>query len=82
LKLTPQISYKLIETIGEERINAVYEVMKSRPVSFSTLKFMIRRKKIMEGLKEGKRIKEVMAENKVSKMTIYRILKSGEKSNA
>ncbi len=81
MKLIPEISSKLIEILGEDRINMVYELMKSKPVSFSTLRFMLKRKKIMLEISDGKSVKDIIKAYNLSKMTIYRLIKNNGKNN-
>lgn len=80
MKLTPEISIKLIEILGEEKINKMHELIKSKPVSFSTLRFMIRREKILEDIRLGKSIKDLVNKHHISKMTIYRLIKNNVKN--
>lgn len=82
MKLIPEISLKLVEILGEDKINEVYEVVKSKPVSFSTLRFMLRRQKILKEIGSGKRVKDIINEYHMSKMTVYRLIKSNGKNNS
>ncbi len=81
MKLIPELSNRLIEILGEDRINQIFELVKSKPVSFSTLKFMIRRKNILKDIRDGKSVTEIVKQYGLSKMTVYRLIKNNGKSN-
>ena len=76
--MTDNLKYKyksVINTIGEEKVNELYNLLGSEKISMATLHRFITREKIIISLSEKKSVSRLAMDNGVSKMTIYRQLK-------
>ncbi|MCC7158218.1 MAG: helix-turn-helix domain-containing protein [Ignavibacteria bacterium] len=69
------ITYKLIDLLGKEKIEEAYNIVKSYPVSFSLLRKTIIHDEIKNDVYSGSSINDVVKKHKVSRMTVYRIIK-------
>lgn len=75
MKPNPDITYKLIDLLGREKIEEVYNLVKSYPVSFSHLMKTIIHDEIKNDVYAGSSIKDTVIKYNVSRMTVYRIIK-------
>lgn len=69
----------LIRVLGEEKIEKAYFILRSMKISFATMRNFIRNQKIMNSIKEGIPPDKIASTNGVSKMTVYRHLKTVRK---
>ena len=71
-----QEKYKrIIEVLGEEKVDDMYYFLGSEKISFATLKRIMHQNKLRELAAGKKPITQVAKENGVSAKTIYRLLK-------
>lgn len=67
--------HSVIDTIGEQKVQELYQLLGPERISMATLQRIIAREKISNALNERKKVSHVATENKVSRMTIYRQMK-------
>jgi DNA invertase Pin-like site-specific DNA recombinase len=65
----------IIEILGEQKLNRLYEILGSEKLSVAALKKYLESNRIKESLNFSKPISRIASENGVSKMTIYRYLR-------
>ena len=66
----------VIDTIGEQKVKELYDLLGSEKISMATLQKIIVKEKIATSLKDKKTVSRVAAEIGVSRMTIYRQLRA------
>ena len=75
MKPNPDITYKLIDLLGKEKIEAAYNIVKSYPVSFSLLRRTVIHDEIKNDIYSGCSVNDVVKKHRLSRMTVYRIIK-------
>lgn len=64
----------VVEILGEKTIEQLYQVIGDTPLSFLKLYNYVRKFKIIQSLRSNTRVEEIAKHNKVSRMTVYRVL--------
>ena len=73
IKMDKELAHEIINLLGEERINELYNLANSEPVSFAKLMRIIREQKLHLAVTNHCCFKDIATKHKVSKMTVYRI---------
>ncbi len=75
-----EISNEIIRILGAKRIERIYSIVGSKPVSFSYLNYVIRKIKIEHELKLKRPVMKIAKKLGISRMTVYRSLGRNKKS--
>ena len=76
MRFKPEITSLLIQKLGYKMIKDIYSIIGAEPVSFSLLFRSAKHEKIKQELKTGMTVSQIAKQNSVSKMTVYRLMKS------
>lgn len=64
----------IVDTLGEKTIEDLYKRVGETSFTFNKLYSYIRKFKIIQSLRTQKSVEEIALQNKVSRMTVYRVL--------
>lgn len=65
--------HELVTLLGEDAIEAVYNVVGTQRISFAALHQQVRRKKILGLINEGASFSAIAQQMSISRMTVYRV---------
>ena len=78
MKYNIDTAYKIIDILGKNKIEEVYDIVNSVPVSFSLLKRIVVYDEIKKDVYEGMAVNDIVKTHKVSRMTVYRLIKENQ----
>jgi len=76
----PAVKYnEIIRILGEQRIERLYSILGSQRFSIAAVKNIIRRKKIINSIREGAPIRKIISQARASRRTIYRYMENASR---
>ena len=73
---------EVIKILGEEKIDKLYFIMGAQRFSIATVKYIIKKKKILSSIKNGTPVNKMISQIGSSNTAIYRYLQNGSKKNS